>query len=78
MRTKPGKNMLEKLDALLKRASIEKIDFQNKLTAIKIHFGEPGNLSYIRPNYAARVVQHIQALGGKPRKRLLRRCTRHQ
>ena len=66
MRTKPGKNMLEKLDALLKKASIEKIDFQNKLTAIKIHFGEPGNLSYIRPNYAARVVQHIQALGGKP------------
>jgi len=66
MRTKPGKNMLEKLDVLLKRASIEKIDFQNKLTAIKIHFGEPGNLSYIRPNYAARVVQHIQSLGGKP------------
>ncbi len=66
MRTKPGKNMLEKLDALLKKAAIEKIDFQNKLTAVKIHFGEPGNLSYIRPNYAARVVQYIQSLGGKP------------
>jgi uncharacterized Fe-S center protein len=48
------------VEKLIKKAGIEQIDFQNKFTAIKIHFGEPGNLSYIRPNYAARIVQFLQ------------------
>lgn len=66
MRTKPGRNMLDKLTALLKKAGINSINFENKLTAVKIHFGEPGNLAYIRPNYAAVVIREIQKLGGKP------------
>ena len=43
-----------------------KIDFTNKYVAIKIHFGEPGNLSYLRPNYAKVVADFIRARGGKP------------
>ncbi|MEE4194546.1 MAG: DUF362 domain-containing protein [Anaerolineae bacterium] len=66
LRTKPGTNLLDKLEKLVKRAGIEKIDFKDKLVAIKIHFGEAGNLAYIRPNYAARIVEIVQALGGKP------------
>jgi len=66
LRTKPGKNMLDKLDSLVRKAGIGSIDFKNKFVAIKIHFGEPGNLSYIRPNYAARIVSIIKELGGKP------------
>lgn len=66
LRTKPGNNLLDKLENLLKKAGIEKIDFNNKFTAIKIHFGEPGNLAFIRPNYAAKVVKLIKQLGGKP------------
>ena len=54
LRTKPGVNLLDKVKKLIKRAGIESIDFDKKFTAIKIHFGEPGNLAYIRPNYAAR------------------------
>ena len=65
MRTRPGRGMLAKLDLLLKKAGIEKIDYKNKYTAIKIHFGEPGNLAFIRPNYAALVVKKVQSLGGK-------------
>ena len=45
-------NLLQKLEKLIKTAGIETIDFKDKFTAIKIHFGEPGNLSYLRPNYA--------------------------
>ncbi|MDF2821066.1 MAG: hypothetical protein K0R15_1507 [Clostridiales bacterium] len=45
-------NLLQKLEKLVKKARIETIDFNNKFTAIKIHFGEPGNISYLRPNYA--------------------------
>lgn len=36
------------------------------MVALKIHFGEPGNLAYIRPNYAARVVKKVRAMGGMP------------
>ena len=36
------------------------------MTAIKIHFGEPGNLTYLRPNYAKRVADVIKSLGGLP------------
>jgi uncharacterized Fe-S center protein len=39
-------------------AGIEKIDFQNKFVAIKMHFGEPGNLAFLRPNFAKTVAAH--------------------
>ena len=51
LRTNPHQNLLDKVERLAKRAGIEDIDFKNKFVAIKIHFGEPGNLAYIRPNY---------------------------
>ena len=54
LRTKPGYNLLDKLQKLVVEAGIKNIDFKDKFVAIKIHFGEPGNLSYIRPNYAAK------------------------
>ncbi len=60
LRAKPSQNLLKKLELLVIRAGIEKIDFQRKITAIKIHFGEPGNLAYIRPNYAARIVKMLK------------------
>ena len=66
LRTKPGLNLLDKLERLVKKAGIENIDFKNKFVAIKIHFGEPGNLAYIRPNYARRMVQIIKGLKGMP------------
>jgi hypothetical protein len=66
MRTKPGNGMYDKFDRLLKHAGIEKLDLEGKMIALKIHFGEPGNLAYIRPNYAARVVKIVKELGGKP------------
>jgi len=66
MRTRHGYSLLDKFDRLLEKAGIDTIDFKNKLTAIKLHFGEPGNLGFIRPNYAKRVVKKISDLGGKP------------
>ena len=58
-------NLLQKLDKLVKRAGIEGIDFKDKFTAIKIHFGEPGNLSYLRPNYSKVIVDLVKQQGGK-------------
>lgn len=65
LRTKPGYNLLDKLENLIKKAGIEEIDFNKKMVAIKIHFGEPGNLAFIRPNYAAKIVKMIEGFGGK-------------
>lgn len=65
-RANPKQNILQKLEKLIKEAGIEQLDFQKKLVAVKIHFGEPGNLAFIRPNFAAVVVKTIKALGGKP------------
>lgn len=66
LRAKPGDNLLQKLHRLLKKAGMDTIDFENKYVAIKIHFGEPGNLAYLRPNYAKVVVDFVRELGGKP------------
>lgn len=66
LRTTPSSNLLDKMERVVKRAGIAGIDFQKQFVAIKIHFGEPGNLAYIRPNYAARMANIIRELGGKP------------
>ena len=65
LRTKPGMGLTNKMIRLVKAAGIETLDFQGKFTAIKIHFGEPGNLAYIRPNYAAAMVDLLRSLGAK-------------
>ena len=66
MRAKPGRNLLDKLSTLIRRAGIEQIDFKDKFTAVKIHFGEPGNLSFIRANYAAKLIQFLLEKQAKP------------
>lgn len=66
MRARMGCNLLQKLERLVRQTGIETIDFKDKFAAIKIHFGEPGNLSYLRPNYAKAVADVVKSLGGKP------------
>lgn len=50
----------------MKTAGFETIDFTDKYAAIKIHFGEYGNLAFLRPNYARVVADYVKELGGKP------------
>lgn len=66
MRALPGTNLQQKLKRLILKAGIGQIDFQDKYAAIKIHFGEPGNLSYLRPNFAKTVADAVKELGGRP------------
>lgn len=67
MRVRPeGQNLQQKLAALIKRAGIDSIDFQDRFAAIKIHFGEAGNLSFLRPNFARTVADEIKKRGGRP------------
>ena len=62
----PQQNMLQKVKMLLNEAGFDKLPLENKLVALKIHFGEYGNLAFIRPNYAAVIVKMVKEKGGKP------------
>ena len=66
MRTKVGESLLIKMDRLIQKAGIKEIDFKQKYVAIKLHYGEPGNLSFLRPNFAKTLADRIKKLGGMP------------
>ena len=55
-----------KLKKLMEMAGIGQIDMDGKFVAFKLHFGELGNLSFLRPNYARAVADMVKDMGGKP------------
>lgn len=61
-----GDGLPEKLRKLIRRAGLGDIEMDGKFVAIKMHFGELGNVSYLRPNYAKAVVDVVKELGGRP------------
>ena len=61
-----GPSLPGKLAKLIRKAGIGNIDMDGKFVAIKMHFGELGNISYLRPNYAKAVADVVKELGGKP------------
>ena len=67
LRTSPNQPTLaQKLHRLMKAAGFEGIAFDGKFTAVKMNFGEPGNLAYLRPNWAKAVCDYVKELGGMP------------
>lgn len=61
-----SENLPMKLARLIKTAGLSDIPMKDKFVAIKIHFGEPGNLAYLRPNYAKVVADYVKKEGGRP------------
>ena len=61
-----GNGVLPKLEKLMKKAGFENLDFRNRFTAIKLHFGESGNMAFLRPQYARTVAEYVKRLGGIP------------
>ncbi len=61
-----GDGLPSKLKKLIKAAGIGRIDMDGKFAAIKLHFGELGNISFLRPNYAKAVADVVKELGGHP------------
>ena len=66
LRADVHENLQQKLTRLMKTACMGDIDFQDKFVAIKLHFGEPGNLAFLRPNWARTVADFVKERGGKP------------
>ena len=61
-----GDGIPTKLKKLIKAAGIGSIEMDGRFVAIKMHFGELGNVSFLRPNFAKVVVDVVKDLGGKP------------
>ena len=64
--TGTSETLPQKLSRLILTAGIDQIDFKDKFVAIKIHFGELGNMAHLRSGYARVLVDIIKDLGGKP------------
>ena len=61
-----GTSLTDKLRRVCIAAGIKNIDMEGKFVAIKMHFGELGNLAYLRPNYAKVVADLCKEQGGMP------------
>ncbi len=61
-----GDGLPTKLKKLIKKAGVGEIDMEGRFVAIKLHFGELGNISYLRPNYSRAVADVVKELGGRP------------
>jgi len=66
MRTTPDLSLPAKLRLLMKKAGFERLELDKQFTAVKMHLGEPGNLAYLRPNYAKVVADYVKEQGGLP------------
>ncbi|MCP4214912.1 MAG: DUF362 domain-containing protein, partial [bacterium] len=66
LRTTPKENLYQKLERLMNAAGLEDSFAKRDLVAVKIHFGELGNTSYIRPVFLRKIVGEIKKYGGSP------------
>ena len=66
MRTKHGLGLLDKLGRLYESAGFAELIQPKDLVAVKMHVGEKGNTSFIRPQFIRKVVDKIKESGGKP------------
>ena len=65
-RVQVGQSLMQKLRTLCLAAGFKKINWEGKFVAIKMHFGELGNLAYIRPQYVRAIADLVKENGGIP------------
>ena len=65
-RCRNGVSQLDKLRKLLEKSEFSQIDFDGKFVAIKLHFGEAGNDTYLPPTFVRQVVDCVKATGARP------------
>lgn len=60
------KNLLDKVSVLYERAGFRKLIKEKDFVAVKVHFGEEGNVSFIQPPFIRRIVEEVKRSGAKP------------
>lgn len=66
LRASSAGNLLVKLERMVRQAGLTSLDLKDKFVAVKVHFGEYGNLAYVRPQYAAVIIRILREMGAKP------------
>lgn len=56
----------EKFTKFIDESGLGNLDFKKKYVAIKMHFGEMGNLAFLRHQYAYALCEYIRSKGGYP------------
>lgn len=65
-KTTPKRSMFNKIIDLLERLKVKERIKKGDFVAIKVHFGERGNTTYLNPIYIRPIVEKIKEFGGKP------------
>lgn len=64
--TKEEEGMLKRIEQLFESAGLGECIKPLDLVALKLHFGEPGNIGFLRPIYVRPVVEMVKKFKGKP------------
>ena len=66
MRAGSRENLFGKIGRLMKEAGLAQRIAPGDLVAVKVHFGEKGNHTFVRPIFVRRVVEEIKGCGANP------------
>lgn len=66
MRAGHRENLFDKISKLLTSCGLAQLVVPGDLVAVKVHFGERGNHTFVRPIFVRRVVEEIKKCGGQP------------
>jgi len=66
MRARQGLSLFDKLERLLKQSSLKHFVAGGDLLAVKVHFGEDGNLAYIHPRIVRFIIEQLKKYRTKP------------
>ncbi len=66
LRKKKRENFLERLRSFLHNSSLLNFINNREMVGIKVHFGEDGNINYVRPEYVRLIGQQVEKAGGRP------------
>lgn len=66
MRAGHRENLFAKISRLMQNIGMGERISPEELVAVKIHFGERGNHSFVRPIFVRRIVDEIRRCGGRP------------
>jgi len=64
--TSKSNNMAANLKKLFDRAGFGNVIAQNDQVAVKVHFGEKGNVTFLNPVNVRQIIDKIKDCGGKP------------
>lgn len=66
LNTTPRLNLFKKLGRLIQALDMRDVIEKDDIAAIKLHFGEKGNHSYVSPQFLRIIADKINIMGGKP------------